>query len=111
LLLRSQNLILKLFSLDFKLSRIINTTKLRTLITKIARIFSKTIATFISTNKKNNAKNYLYIKVSISLQYRINYYLAMSIKVFQLIELAMLIKKQEKNLVTIMLKSIICITY
>jgi len=68
--------------LDFRLSKIVNTTKLRTLITKIAKIFLETIAIFILINKKNNIKNCLYIKVNINLQYRINYYLARLIKVF-----------------------------
>jgi len=97
--------------LDFKLLKVVNTTKLRTLIIKIARIFLKTIVIFISTNKKNNIKNYLYIKVNINLQYRINYYLAILIKVFQLVKLAILIKKQKENLVTIILKLIVCIAY
>ncbi len=82
LLLQSQDLILKLFSLNLRLFKVVNITRLRTLIIKIAKIFSKTIVIFISTNKKNNAKNYLYVKVSINLQYRINYYLAILIKVF-----------------------------
>jgi len=84
--------------LNFKLLEVINTTRLSTLITKIAKIFSKTIATFILTNKKNNAKNGLYIKVSINLRYRINYYFAILIKIFQLIELAILTKKLKKKL-------------
>jgi len=106
-----QDLILKLFLLDFRLLKVVNTTKLRTLIIKIAKIFLKTITIFISTNKKNNAKNYLYIKVNINLQYRINYCLTILIKVFQLIKLAILTKKQEENLIIIILKSIICIAY
>jgi len=69
LLLQLQDLILKLSLLDFKLFKVVNITKLRILITKIARIFLETIAIFILTNKKNNIKNYLYIKVSINLQY------------------------------------------
>jgi len=69
LLLQLQNLILRLSLLDFKLLEVISTTKLHTLITKIARIFLETIATFISTNKKNNAKNYLCVKVNIDLRY------------------------------------------
>jgi len=97
--------------LDFRLSRVISTTKLHTLITKIARIFLETIATFILTNKKNNAKNYLCVKLSINLQYRINYYLTILIKIFQLIELAILTKKQQEDLVTIILKLIVYIAY
>jgi len=100
-----------LFLLNFRLFKVVNTTKLRTLIIKIARIFLKTIAIFILTNKKNDAKNYLYIKVSIDLRYRINYCLVILIKVFQLVKLAILIKKQEENLVTIILKSIVYIAY
>ncbi len=73
---------LRLSSLDFRLFKVVNTTKLRTLITKIARIFLETIAIFILTNKKNNIKNYLYIKVNINLQYQINYCLTILIKVF-----------------------------
>jgi len=64
-----QNLILKLSFLNLRLFKVVNITKLGILITKIAKIFLKTIAIFISTNKKNNAKNYLYIKVNIDLQY------------------------------------------
>jgi len=69
LLLRLQNLTLKLFSLNLRLSKVINTTRLHASITKIARIFSKTIITFILVDKKNNAKNYLCVKVSINLRY------------------------------------------
>jgi len=69
LLLRLRNLILRLSLLNFKLFKVISTTKLRILIIEIARIFLETIAIFILTNKKNNAKNYLYIEVSINLQY------------------------------------------
>jgi len=69
LLLRLQDLILRLSLLNLKLLKVVNITKLRTLIIKIAKIFLKTIAIFILTNKKNNAKNYLYIKVNINLQY------------------------------------------
>jgi len=69
LLLQLQNLILKSLLLNFKLFKVINTTRSHTLIIKIARIFSKTIATFILTKKKNNAKNYLCVKVNINLQY------------------------------------------
>jgi len=96
LLLQSRNLILRLFLLNFRLFKVINTTKLRTLIIKIAFFFSKTIVIFILTNKKNNAKNYLYIKVNINLRYRINYCLTILIKVFQLVKLAMLTNKQKK---------------
>jgi len=110
-LLQLRDSTLRLFLLNFKLFEVISTTRSRTLITKIARIFLETIAIFILTNKKINAKNYLYIKVSIDLRYRINYYSAISIKVFQLIELAMSKKKQEENLVAIMLKSIVYIVY
>jgi len=67
LLLQLQDLILRLSLLDLKLLKIVNITKLHTLIIKIAKIFSKTIIIFILTNKKNNTKNYLYIKVSIDL--------------------------------------------
>jgi len=67
LLLQLQDLILRLSLLNFKLFEVISTTRSRTLITKIARIFLKTIAIFILTNKKNNTKNYLYVKVSINL--------------------------------------------
>ncbi len=69
LLLQLRDLILRLSFLNFKLFKVVNTTKLRTLIIKIARIFLKIIAIFILTNKKNNAKNYLCIKISINLQY------------------------------------------
>ncbi len=69
MLLRLRNLILRLSLLNFKLFKVISTTKLRILIIEIARIFLETIAIFILTNKKNNAKNYLYIEVSINLQY------------------------------------------
>ncbi len=69
MLLRLQDLILRLSLLNLKLLKVVNITKLRTLIIKIAKIFLKTIAIFILTNKKNNAKNYLYIKVNINLQY------------------------------------------
>ena len=82
MLLQLQDLILKLSLLDFKLFKVVNITKLRILIIKIARIFLKTIAIFILTNKKNDAKNYLCVKVNINLQYRINYYLIILIKVF-----------------------------
>ncbi len=82
MLLQLQNLILRLSLLDFRLFEIINTIELYILITKIAKIFSKIVAIFILTNKKNNAKNYLYIKININLQYRINYCFAISIKVF-----------------------------
>jgi len=110
-LLRSRDSILRSSLLNFKLFEVISTTKSRDLITKIARIFLKIITIFISTNKKNNAKNYLYIKVNIDLQYRINYCFAILIKVFQLIELVMSTKKQKENLVTIILKSIVYIAY
>jgi len=69
LLLQLQDLILKLSSLNLRLLEVVNTTKLRTLIIKIAKIFSKTIAIFILINKKNDTKNCLYIKVNIDLQY------------------------------------------
>jgi len=69
LLLQLRDLILKLSLLDLKLFEIINTTKLRTLIIEIARIFLKTIAIFILTNKKNDTKNCLYVKMNINLQY------------------------------------------
>lgn len=69
MLLRLRNLILRLSLLNFKLFKVISTTKLRILIIEIARIFLEIIAIFILTNKKNNAKNYLYIEVSINLQY------------------------------------------
>jgi len=111
LLLQLRDLILRLSLLDLKLLKVINTTKLRILIIKIARIFSKAITIFISTNKKNDAKNYLYIKVNINLQYRINYCLIILIKVFQLVKLAMLIKKQKEDLITIILKLIVYIAY
>jgi len=111
LLLQLQNLVLRLSLLNFRLFKIINTTRLHTSITKIARIFSKTITIFILANKKNNAKNYLYVKININLQYRINYCFAILIKVFQLIKLAISTKKQEENLITIILKSIVYITY
>ncbi len=111
MLLRLRDSTLRLFLLDFKLFKVVDTTKLYSLIIKIATIFLKTIVIFISTNKKNNAKNYLCIKVNIDLQYQINYYLAILIKVFQLIKLAILTKKQKKDLVTIILKSIVYIAY
>ncbi len=82
MLLQLQDLILRLSLLNLRLSKVVNTTKLRTLIIKIAKIFLKTIAIFILTNKKNDAKNYLCVKVNINLRYRINYYLAILIKVF-----------------------------
>ncbi len=82
MLLQLQDLILRLSLLNLRLFEVVNTTKLYILIIKIAKIFLKTIAIFISTNKKNNKKNYLYIEVSIDLQYRINYYLTILIKVF-----------------------------
>jgi len=66
---KSRDSILRLFLLDFKLFKVVNTTKLRTSIIKITIFFSKIIAIFIWTNKKNNANNYLYIKVNIDLQY------------------------------------------
>ncbi len=69
MLLQLRNLILRLSLLNLKLFKVVNTTKLRTLIIEIARIFLKTITIFILTNKKNDTKNYLYIKVSIDLQY------------------------------------------
>jgi len=69
LLLQLRDLILKLSLLDLKLFEIINTTKLRTLIIEIARIFLKTIAIFILTNKKNDTKNCLYVKMNINLRY------------------------------------------
>ena len=111
MLLQLRDLILKLSLLNLRLLKIVNTTKLRTLITKIAKIFSKTITIFILTNKKNNVKNYLCIKVNIDLRYRINYYLTILIKVFQLVKLAISIKKQKEDLVTITLKSIVYIAY
>ncbi len=104
-------MILRLSFLDLRQFKIISTTKSCFLITKIAKIFLKTIVIFIVTNKKNDTKNYIYIEVSINLQYRINYYFAILIKVFQLIKLAISIEKQEENLVTIILKSIIYIIY
>jgi len=82
LLLQLQDLILKLSSLNLRLLKVINTTRLRTLTIKIAKKNLETIAIFILANKKNNAKNYLYIKVNINLQYRINYCLTILIKVF-----------------------------
>ncbi len=69
MLLQLRDLILKLSLLDLKLFEIINTTKLRTLIIEIARIFLKTIAIFILTNKKNDTKNCLYVKMNINLRY------------------------------------------
>ncbi len=111
MLLQLQDSILRLFLLNLKLFRVVNTTKSRILIIKIAKIFLKTIAIFILTNKENNTKNCLYIKVSINLQYQINYYLTISIKVFQLVKLAILTKKQKEDLIIIILKSIICIVY
>ncbi len=69
MLLQLQDLILRLFFFNFRLFEVISTTKLYTLIIKIARIFLETIAIFILTNKKNNTKNYLYIKVNVDLQY------------------------------------------
>jgi len=106
-----RDLILKLFLLDFRLFKVVDTTKLYTLTTKIARIFFKTIAIFILINKKNNIKNCLYIEVNINLQYQINYCSTILIKVFQLIELAISTKKQKENLITIILKSIVYIAY
>jgi len=82
LLLQLQNLILRLSLLNLRLFEVANTTKLRALIIKIAKKFLETIAIFILINKKNNAKNCLCVKVSINLQYRINYYLTILIKVF-----------------------------
>ncbi len=82
MLLQLQDLILKLSSLNLRLLKVINTTRLRTLTIKIAKKILETIAIFILANKKNNAKNYLYIKVNINLQYRINYCLTILIKVF-----------------------------
>ena len=82
MLLQLQDLILKLSSLNLRLLKVINTTRLRTLTIKIAKKNLETIAIFILANKKNNAKNYLYIKVNINLQYRINYCLTILIKVF-----------------------------
>ena len=96
MLLRLRNSILRLLLLNFRLSKVVDTIKLRILITKIANFCSKTIVIFILTNKKNNAKNYLYIKVNINLRYQINYCLTILIKVFQLVELAISIKKQKK---------------
>jgi len=69
LLLQLQDLILKLFLLNLRLLKVLNTTKLYILITKIAKIFPETIIIFNLINKENNAKNYLYIEVSIDLQY------------------------------------------
>ncbi len=111
LLLQLRDLASRLSLLDFRLLEVISTTKLHILITKNTKVFLNTIGIFILANKKNNAKNYLYIKISINLQYRINYCFAILIKVFQLVKLTILTKKQEKDLVTIMLKSIICIAY
>ena len=54
-------------SYNIKLFKVVNITKLRTLIIKIVNFFLETIAIFILTNKKNNVKNYLYIKVNINL--------------------------------------------
>jgi len=111
LLLQLRDLILRSFLLNLKLFKVVNITRLRTLITKIAKFFLKIIAIFILTNKKNDAKNYLCVKVNINLQYRINYYLTILIKVFQLIELTILTKKQKEDLVIIILKSIVYIAY
>ncbi len=47
LLLQLQDLILRLFFLNLKLFKVVNITKLYILITKIAKIFLKTIAIFI----------------------------------------------------------------
>jgi len=69
LLLQLRDLILRLFLLNLRLFEVVDITKLRALIIKIAKIFLETIAIFILTNKKNDIKNYLYIKVSIDLQY------------------------------------------
>ncbi len=69
MLLQLQDLILKLFLLNLRLLKVLNTTKLYILITKIAKIFPETIIIFNLINKENNAKNYLYIEVSIDLQY------------------------------------------
>jgi len=68
-LLQLRDLILRLFLLNLRLFEVVDITKLRALIIKIAKIFLETIAIFILTNKKNDIKNYLYIKVSIDLQY------------------------------------------
>jgi len=64
-----QDLILRLFILDFRLSKIVNITRLYILIIEITNFFSKIVAIFILINKKNNTKNYLYIKINIDLQY------------------------------------------
>ncbi len=69
MLLQLRDLILRLFLLNLRLFEVVDITKLRALIIKIAKIFLETIAIFILTNKKNDIKNYLYIKVSIDLQY------------------------------------------
>ncbi len=68
MLLQSQDLTLRLSLLNLTLFKVVNTTKLRTLIIKIAFFFLKTITIFILTNKKNNTKNYLYVKININLQ-------------------------------------------
>jgi len=60
LLLQLQDLILRLFLLDFKLFKVVNTTKLHILITKIAKIFLETIAIFILTKKKQYKKLFIY---------------------------------------------------
>ena len=69
MLLQLQDLILWLFILDFRLSKIVNITRLYILIIEITNFFSKIVAIFILINKKNNTKNYLYIKINIDLQY------------------------------------------
>jgi len=64
-----RNLTLRSFLLDFKLLEVISTRRSHASITKIARIFLEIITTFILINQKNDTKNYLYMKVSINLQY------------------------------------------
>jgi len=56
LLLQLQDLILRLSLLNLKLLKVINTTKLYTLTTKIANFFLETIAIFILTNKKKTQR-------------------------------------------------------
>ena len=56
LLLQLRNLILKLFLLNFKLFEVVNTTKLRTLITKIAIFFSKNNSYFYFDKQEKQCK-------------------------------------------------------
>jgi len=67
--LQLRDLILRLSSLNLKLLEVINTTKSHILIKKNRKNLSRDNSYIYFNKKKNNAKNYLCVKVSINLRY------------------------------------------